>query len=643
MQLQQAYEQALKLGKHAWNQKVSKGESGYLRTLDSMLQKGDVVTEYPLGLVEIPIHKIVGTYTHSRSVSFAHNYMPIMDSKSEFAIKWMNLYNYHIESGIADPIKVYEYLNRFFVIEGNKRVSVLKFVNGTTINGQVIRLIPKRNPEDKTNTIYYEYIQFYKETKINSIWFTEVGRFTELLGYIKQYRKMMKDEESDKLFLSNCYRPFRQIYHTLLDTELEITTGDAFLTFLKIYGLPKEITVEKHRNQIRNVINELKIIHLDENYVETDGMQIGKKKRVFSSLTELVIPKKVVKIAFVYAKSPTSSGWTYAHELGRLHIENIFKGQIQTSKVESVPEDGLAYNTFKALAESGIDVIFSTNPTFLVPALKAAMEYKHVKFFHCAVTHSYKTLTLYYGRIHEARYILGMIAGAMTQTNIIGYVAPYPISEVVSSINAFTLGALAVNPYVKVKALWTNRWDNPEESKKVARILQELGADIISNEDLPIPGDITKEYGVYRIHHENGKKTHYAMAIWNWGLFYEQVIQNILNGTLKTIVNNDVPINFWQGLNNGIVDVLYSNRNMNTPMKNLIESVKKSIVDNEFNIFQGPIYDQNGILRANLGETLDYDQIIHMDWLIEGVEGVIPDIKTLTPIDPFSYMQGLNN
>lgn len=643
IQLQQAYEQAMKSGKQAWNQKVLRGESGYLRTLDSMLQKGDIVTEYPLGLVEIPIHKIVGTYTHSRSISFASNYMPIMDVKSEFALKWMHLYDYHIENGIADPIKVYEYFNRFFVIEGNKRVSVLKFVNGTTINGQVIRLIPKRNPEDKTNNIYYEYIKFYKETKINSIWFTEVGRFTELLDYIKQYRQIVQEEDSDKLFLSNCYRPFRQIYHELLDNKLEITTGDAFLTFLKIYGLPKEITVDKNKNQIRNVINELKVINLDENYVETDIIQTTRKKGLFSSLTELVIPKKVVKIAFVYAKSPLYSGWAYAHELGRLHIENVFKGQIQTKKIENTPENELAYDTFKSLAESGFDVIFSTSPTFLAPALKAAMEYSHVKFFHCAATHSYKSLTLYYGRIHEPCYILGMIAGAMTRTNILGYVAPYPISEVVSSINAFTLGALAVNPYVKVKALWTNRWDSPEESKKVANVLQQLGADIISNEDLPIPGDITKEYGLYGIHHENGEKTHYAMAIWNWGLFYEQVIQNILNGSLKTMGDNDVPINFWQGLNNGIVDLLYSNRNMNRPMKNLIESVKLSIVNNEFNIFQGPIYDQNKILKAKAGERLDYDQIIHMDWLIEGVEGEIPDIKFLTPADPFSYMQGLNS
>lgn len=642
-QLQEVYLEALKIGKHAWNQKILHGESGYLRTLDSMLQKGDVVTEYPLGLVEIPIHKIVGTYTHGRSISFADNFMPIMDIKTEFAYKWMSLYNYHIESGIADPIKVYEYLNRFFVIEGNKRVSVLKFVNGTHINGQVIRLIPKRNPLDKTNNIYYEFIKFYKETHINDIWFSEVGRFTELLEYINQYGKNLNIEKDNraKTFLSNCYHPFRRIYHELGGNKLEITTGDGLLVFLQIYGLPQEITNELHRDSIKQMIEELKAMNANVEHVKTDTIQAAKKKRVFSSLTDLVTTKKILKIAFVYAKTPTTSGWTYAHELGRLHVENVFKDQIHTDKIENVPENDQAYETFKKLADEKYDVIFATNPTFLAPALKAAMSEKQVKFFNCAVTHSYRSLTLYYGRIHEPRYLQGIIAGAKTQTNIIGYVAPYPISDVVSSLNAFTLGAQAVNPYVKVKALWTNCWDSPQESKKVAQILQAAGADIISNEDCPIPGDMTKEYGVYHIDHNTGEKTHYAMAIWNWGMFYEQVIQSLIYGSLRTIGDNDVPLNYWQGLNNGIVDLLYSNRHINVPMKHLIETVKQSIMSNDFQIFNGPIYDQDHKLRVKSGESLSYEDIIHMDWLVDGIEGSIPDIKSLTPVDPFSYMQGL--
>ena len=644
-ELQDAYEKAYKSAKQAWNQKVLKGESGYLRDLDSMIQSGDIAAEFPLGLVDIPINKIVGTYTHARSVSFADNYMPIMNVKTEFATKWMYLYGHHIDKGITDPIKVYEYLNRFFVIEGNKRVSVLKFVEGTTISGQVIRLIPKRDTTSKSNTIYYEFINFYKETKINTIWFSEIGRFPELLIYIRQYKDLVNnDEDYNKIFLANCYRPFRQMYLEQGGEGLDITTGDAFLTFLKVYGLDKEITAEIYRNKISSLINEISVMDAEAPHVQTEKLNITRKKSMFSSISDFMASRRRLKIAFVYAKPVSTSGWAYAHELGRLHIDNIFKDQITTTKIEGVAENDKAFDTFKALASEDYDIVFTTSPTYLAPALKAAMEFPNVKFFNCAATHSYKSLTLYNGRIHEPRYLLGMIAGAMTENNVIGYVAPYPISEVVSSINAFTLGAQAVNPRIKVKALWTNRWDNPEGGKAIAEDLFKMGADIISNEDLPIPGDISKAYGIYSVNPNTHQKTHYAMAIWNWGIFYEEVIQNMLNGTWKSIQEDDksdIPVNFWQGMSNGLVDLLYSNRNITPPMKLLIDNVKQSIMRNEFNIFKGPIYDQNHILRAKTSEILDYESIIHMDWLVEGVDGEIPNIKTLTPADPFSYMQGI--
>nr|WP_303243920.1 BMP family ABC transporter substrate-binding protein [uncultured Cellulosilyticum sp.] len=645
IEIEHIYEQAYKNGKTVWNQKVSEGESGYLPALDGMIQPNDIAAEYPLGLIDIPIDKIIGTYTHSRSISFTANFLPIMPIKTEFASKWMHLYHYHIEQGIADPIKVYEYLNRFFVVEGNKRVSVLKYLKGTTISGQVIRLIPKRNPESKINNIYYEFMDFYKASRINSIWVSEEGSFDELLKYFKAYpfNEELEVEEKGKVFLANLYRPFRQIYHEQGGTKLNITTGDAFLTFLKVYGLPEEITPEKHKANIKSIIEELQGTVSNAVSVETEAIEVPRKKLRLSNLTDFMTPKKILKIAFVYAKSSENSGWAYSHELGRLHIDNVFKGQITTEKVCNVPEDERAFESFKTLAEAGYDLVFATSPTFLAPALKAAIEFPHVKFFNCATTHSYKSLTLYYGRIHEPRYLLGMIAGSMTKNNVIGYVAPYPISEVISSINAFTLGARAVNPYVTVKALWTNRWDNPEGGKCIAEKLLNMGADIISNEDLPIPGDVSKGYGVYKIDEITHEKTHYAMAIWNWGVFYESVIQNILNGTWHTLYEDSEgrTINFWQGMNNGIVDLLYSNRNINAPMKYLIENVKKAITRNEFNIFEGPIYNQNKQLKVKRNVSLDYDDIVHMDWLVDGVEGEIPDIKSLIPTDPFSYMKGL--
>ncbi|PHV70663.1 BMP family ABC transporter substrate-binding protein [Sporanaerobium hydrogeniformans] len=643
-ELEVVYEQAYRSGRLAWSSQMSKGEPGYLKALDNIVQSPDVASEVSLGLIDIPIDKIVGTYTHSRSISFAQNFMPLMPPHSEFASKWMSLYAHHIKEGITDPIKVYEYLNRFFVIEGNKRVSVLKFVQGTTIRGYVTRLVPKKDSEDKKTSIYYEFMNFYKYTGINTIWFSELGRFTELLTFIRQYGELIKDEDYQKAFLANVYRPFRQLYLEEGGQKLDMTTGDAFLTFIKIYGLPVEVTPEKDLQNIKKLMSELKVLEKEASNVKTDQIQ-SPKKRVLTSLTDLVVPKKILKVAFVYAKTTKESGWVYAHELGRLHISDSFKHQIVTTKIENVPENDSAYETLKQLAQENYDIIFTTSPTFVAPSLKAAMEYPSIKFFNCAATHSYKSLTLYYGRIHEPRYLLGMIAGAMTQTNTIGYVAPYPISEVVSSINAFTLGARAVNPRITVKAMWTYRWDNPEGGLHVAERLREEGADIISNEDLPIPGDSSKTYGVYKIDEKTQEKTHYAMAIWNWGVFYERVIQNILNGTWKSIYeessNPEIPMNFWLGMNTGIVDLLYSNRQINHPMKLLIESVKKSIIRNEFTIFEGPLYDQYHQLRVKSGEILDYEDIVHMDWLIEGVDGQLPDLKDLKPTDPFSYMRGL--
>lgn len=645
LELENVYEQANKSAKQSWNAMVNKGEIGYLPSLDGVMQSSEILSEVSLGLVEIPINKITGTYTHSRSISFAHNFMPLMGINTEFANKWMSLYRAHVNEGIRDPIKVYEYLNRFFVVEGNKRVSVLKYVGATSFNAYVTRLVPKRDPGNKVNTIYYEFLDFYKNTHINIIWFTQPGRFKELNEFINQY-KWSKNvfDSKEKQFIAEIYRPFRNIYLKEGGARLKITTGDALLNFLKIYGLPEEITANEHKEYIQKLIAELEAIEQDEANVKTDSLEVPKKKGMLSSITDRLSFRRTLKIAFVYAKAPETSGWAYSHELGRLHINNIFKDQIQTTKIINVPESAEAYEVFEQLAKEKYDIIFTTSPTFVAPALKAAMQYPEVKFFNCAGTHSYKSLTLYFGRIHEPRYILGMIAGAMTKTNIIGYVAPYPISEVVSSINAFTLGVRAVNPYAKVKAMWTYRWDNPEQGKDVAKHLIEAGVDIMSNEDLPVPGDMSKEYGVYAIGKDEQDKKHYAMAIWNWGVFYESVIRNILTGTWKTLADisaGDQPMNFWLGMNTGIVDVLYSNRNINQPMKSLVEGVKTAIIRNEFNPFIGPIYDQNKVLRVKTGQVCDYEDIINMDWLVDGVEGELPNTEDLKPTDPFSYMKNI--
>ena len=633
------YEKMLKLGKQALHAEVSKGQTGHLTSLDGVLQTGNVLSEMPLGLIEIPLKKVVGTYTHSRSIAFAQNFMPIMEVGSEFASKWINLYKAHIDEGIRDPIKVYEYYNLFYVIEGNKRVSVLKSVEAFSVYANVIRLIPKKDTSSPINNIYYEFIEFYKKTAINSIWFSEEGSFTELGEYLDDYNpKLYINEDKYKRFLGDIYRPFREIYHDLDGDEKDITTGDAFLHYIKVYGIPESIG-PSDKDTIESFMTELYILDSKTSQqVKTDPI-VTPRKSVLTSLGDLMIPRKQLRIAFVYPNTAGKSGWVNAHELGRLHIDNVFGEQILTKKIENVPEDASAYETLKELAEKKFDIIFTTSPTYTAPALKTALEFPNVKFFNCAGTHSYKNLTLYFGRIHEPWYLLGMIAGSVTETDIIGYLAPLPISEVVSAVNAFALGAQAVNPRVIVKPAWTFKWQNEGGKEEAVKYLKEAGVDVIGNESMPMPGSTSREYGVYK------GDTHYAMAMWDWGVFYEKVIQNILSGTWKIVADsaspNQKPINFWLGMDTGIVDIMYSNRNMSTPAKQLINNVRKSIIRNEFNIFEGPIHDQKGSLRIKPNEKATYDQIITMDWFVKGIEGEMPKIKDLSPTDPLSYMRDI--
>ena len=323
------YEKALKAGKQSLHAEMSKGQTGYLTSLDGVVQTGNVLSEMSLGLMEIPLRKVVGTYTHSRSIAFAQNFMPIMSLGTEFASKWVNLYKAHIEEGIRDPIKVYEYYNHFYVMEGNKRVSVLKAVGALAIHANVIRLIPKRDPSSKINNIYYEFTEFYKKAGINNIWFSQEGSFTELGEYLDDYEpKLYVGGDKYKTFLADIYRPFREIYKELDDDKRELTTGDAFLHYIKVYGLPDHIG-PSDRDTIENFMTELDVLDsTTKQQVKTDAIETPRKS-VLTSIGGLMMPKKQLKIAFVYPNTPQESGWVNAHELGRLHKNVVY---VQPSK-----------------------------------------------------------------------------------------------------------------------------------------------------------------------------------------------------------------------------------------------------------------------------------------------------------------------
>lgn len=623
------FNNARKLGSKEYSRKVSTGHIGYLPSLEGLLKDSDVISQINLGIIEIPLKKVIGTYTHLRSLSFARNFMPLL-TESEFRSKWESLCTYHLGEGIQEPIKVYEYLNWYYVVEGNKRVSVLKYFNAYAVLANVTRLLPKLDENNEDIKIYYEFLKFNKATKINSIWFSKKDSFNELLKLLDTYNPDIKYFDSKyKYFESKIYNVFRNIYLNQNGDKLPITTGDAFLEYLRIYGIPVEYNEEELVKIMRSFIKELEFIDKDEHININTAPTEPVPGNVITNLTSLIMPAKKLKVGFIYARTSETSGWTYGHELGRQYIDEIFNEQVSTTFIDNVPENTDAYDYIKSLAEDKNDVIFTTSPVFRDATLRCALEYPSINFFNCSEHEPFKHLSNYYGRTYEPRFLTGIIAGAMTKTNLLGYAATTPSPEVLSCINSFALGAKMVNPEAKVKVVWTKEWNDHNRFLDADKKLVELGTDIISNRNLTFPREVTTKFGVYSMlcsmDIQTGKPLHHLAApIWQWGTFYEKIVGNLLNNNFWNVIDmfsaNDKLVNFWWGMESGVLDIYYSKNYVPTETQKLVNIMKRIIVDNDYNPFTGPLYDNKGNLKISSDMVATNEEILSMDWFADNVE-----------------------
>lgn len=625
------YLAARKLGVKEYSKNISKGQAGYLPFLEGVLKNIEIVYELDLGVIDLPLKKIAGTYTYARSRSFASNFMPLLKPRTEFAQKWSALCTAHINEGIRDPIKVYEYLNWFYAVEGNKRVSVLKYYDAYSIQGQVSRLVPKRDDSDINISIYYEFMDFYKKTGINLIWFSKRNSFNLLLGYLEGFVPdfRLADMDKYKYFANSMYLPFRKIYLDLGGQKLPITTGDAFLEYITVYGMPEGLDESVLRARLNGFITELEQLSGNKT-ADIQTMPIDSGENLISALTTFVRPKKALNVAFVYAKDVKSSSWTYSQEMGRNHVNNVFGDSISTSFTDNVPETLEAYNYLKKLAVDGNDVVFVTSPAFINATLKAALEFPETKFLNCSETHSFKHVNTYFGRIYEPRFLAGVVAGAVTKSNMLGYVGTNPIPGVINGINSFALGAKMVNPAVRVKVEWLNSWDNMKGAEFASEKLIKLGADVISHHDTLSNREFSKEYGVYSVLSGidgNGNVNEYIAApVWNWGVFYEKMLRNLIN-SWKLFGSEQKVINFWWGMDSGIVDFFYSRRLVPRETQKLLNFLKNMIKNGMFHPFTGPIYSQNGVLRVKQEQLATREQIVGMDWFVDIIDSELPPIS----------------
>ena len=626
------YSKAFKLGKKDYQARMLRGEKPTLQVLDDILPEKGSYSETQLGLVQIPIEQILGTKTVARSSSFAGNFMPILRESTEFAEKWAELSTRHIEEGIREPIKAYEYMNQFYIEEGNKRVSVMKYFGAVSILGNVTRIVPKRT-EDKENKIYYEFMDFYQLAPINYIWFSKEGSFAKLQKAVGKEAKEVWSEE-ELLKFSSTYARFTAEYLAKGGNKLNITPGDAFLSFITLYGY--DVIDGKTTSELQELVSKSweEFGLLGEEADIDLKMKPNQKKRSLLDILQSSVPKKF-KIAFIYEKTPGTSAWTYAHELGRLHLEQSFPEELSTICYENGTLDNIDSLLENAI-EEGCNLIFTTTPPFAQASVKAAIANPKVRILNCSLNTSHRYIRTYYSRMYEAKFLMGAIAGAMAENNRLTYIADYPIYGSIANINAFALGAKMINPRAKVYLEWST-----EKEVDIEEEIRKRRSSCVSGRDMVIPEEASRFFGIYHIDEFHPRNL--AMPLWHWGRFYEQLIWAIIEGTWKY---DDDPsakkaINYWWGMSEGVVDVVCS-KYLPIGTKRLVELLKSTICSDVFNPFSGILYSQTGIVADDPNGSLSPEEIMTMDWLADNVIGRIPDKAELNEqAEPVINQQGV--
>ena len=547
--MEYTYQAAKHLGERCWKEKTARREDPYLPVLEDLLAGKGALAEQPLGLEEIPIAQIAGTLSDGRRQAFAANFMPLMDEASEFAAKYRTLISAHENEGIRDPVKAYEYMHRYYIAEGNKRVSVLKFFNAFSVPGEVTRILPPRS-EDPAVRAYYEFLRFYEFVPVSFLAFSKPGdyeRFLTLTGWSREKPPTEKDLRQ----LRSAYFRLEAAFRAMEGSRFrELTASDAFLIYLEIFGWERAQAVMP--DELRTDLNRLR----DEFELRASGETVklvtdaGEEKKP-GLIGRIFTPEKVLKIAFLYEKTPETLSWTYGHELGRRQVEEAFGEKIVTKVYEETNEENAGEQIRQAVTD-GADVIFVTSSRFLTACLTAAVTWPAVRILCCALYYPHRYLRTYYARSYQAKFVSGAIAGAMAAGSDIGYVANCPFLANLLNLNAFANGVKLTNPRAKIHLVWT---DEIGADPRVT--FWNAGISLISGRDLLAPAaEFHREFGLYRFT-EAHEVENLARIFWNWGEIYRRLIESIRTGGWEDVEKKSGrrALNYYWGLGAGAISL----------------------------------------------------------------------------------------
>ncbi len=333
-------------------------------------------------------------------------------------------------------------------------------------------------------------------------------------------------------------------------------------------------------------------------------------------------PVKEIKAGFIYVGPVGDAGWTYAHDQGRKAMEELPYVQPSTF-IESVPEGAESARIINGLVRKGHNLIFTTSFGYMDATIDIARRNKDVVFMHCSGYKTADNVGTYFGRMYEPRYLAGIVAGEMTKSNTIGYVAAFPIPEVIRGINAFTLGVRSVNPQAEVRVVWTQTWFDPGIERDAADSLLDVGADVLTmHQDAPATLQAAEARGAYVIGYDTDMRSFapnsfLTAPIWNWAAFYTKIAQEVHEGTWKSE-------QIWWGMKEGLVKLADFSDKVPAATKADVEKKANAIIAGTFHPFAGPIVDQDGKTVVAAGAIPSDADLLSMNYFVAGVQGTIP-------------------
>ena len=622
------YKNALKSGQRAYRACVARGQSPYLAVLDDILVNVNIVAQEPLGLVELPAESIVGTKTSGRHTAFAPNFMPLLEPDTEFAAKWSNLCDAHLEEGIHTPIIAYEFLNKFYVQEGNKRVSVLKYFDAVRIAGTVTRLIPERN-DSLENRIYYEFLDFYKLSKVNDVHFSRLGGYAKLQTLVcKASGESWTDD--DRLSFSSFYTMFRQQFLALGGDGLNLTAGDAMLVYLSVYryadaceSTPSQVkqNLEKLWDEVK-VLTEPQAVALSLEPKQGPGEPLLAKLNIFTKPSEL-------KVVFLHEHNAENSAWVRAHDKGIEALQQAFPDRVFITRKENIEPEVDAEQVLEDVAHDNADVVFTSSARMHTACLKVAAQHPKTRILNCSLNAPHPLVRTYYPRTYEVTYLLGMLAGVMARTDRVGYVAANPVYGIPAAVNAYAQGLKTVRPDAKVVL----RWACLPDPAHPLDFSDRPDVEIFYARDNREPEGTHRDYGLCR-RQPDGTLQPLGLPVWRWDTFYTEIIRSIFDGAWDNDAAGARAVNYWWGMRSGAEEIDYS-KDLPAGTLQLLDLMEKMLSENDLRIFPEDLYAQGHVLHSPEAVVYSPKELMEMDWLDECVEGALPhydelDVKTHT-------------